>query len=81
MAFIGSYHQPDISFLPIGGHFTMDPVHAAYTTRELLQVARVLPIHYGIFSPLKGTPEQFKAALGDSEVSVVVMEPGEARRF
>ena len=27
MAFIGSYYKPDVAFLPIGGHFTMDPTH------------------------------------------------------
>jgi L-ascorbate metabolism protein UlaG (beta-lactamase superfamily) len=29
MAFIGQYYRPDVAFLPIGGHFTMDPTHPA----------------------------------------------------
>lgn len=81
MAFIGSYYRPDVAFLPIGGHFTMDPAHAAYAVRELLKTPVVVPIHYGTFPPLKGTPEQFKEALGESESEVVVMEPGETRSF
>ena len=81
MAFIGSYYQPDVALLPIGGHFTMDPAHAAYAVRELLEVKIVVPIHYGTFPPLKGTPEQFKAALGDYPADVVVMQPGEVRDF
>lgn len=81
MAWIGSYYQPDVAFLPIGGHFTMDPAHAAYAVRELLKTPVVMPIHYGTFPPLKGTPEQFKEALGNSDAEVVVMQPGETRTF
>ncbi len=81
MAFIGAYYKPDLSLLPIGGHFTMDPAHAAYAVKELLKVETVIPIHYGTFPPLKGTPEQFKAALGDAKVEVIVMQPGETRKF
>ncbi len=81
MAFIGTYYEPDLSLLPIGGHFTMDPVHAAYAVKELLKVETVIPIHYGTFPVLKGTPEEFKAALGDAKVEVIVMQPGETRNF
>jgi len=81
MAFIGSYYNPDIALLPIGGHFTMDPQHAAYAVRELLKTKTLVPMHYGTFPPLKGTPEDFKAALGDYDGTVVVMQPGEVREF
>lgn len=81
MAFIGSYYDPDIALLPIGGHFTMDPTHAAYAVRELLKTKTLVPMHYGTFPPLKGTPEEFKAALGDYDGTVVVMQPGEVRVF
>ena len=81
MAFIADYYQPDVAFLPIGGHFTMDPVHAAYAVKALLKTPRVVPIHYGTFPPLKGTPEEFKAALGDYGGEVIVMTPGELRTF
>jgi len=81
MAFIGSYYKPDLTLLPIGGHFTMDPVHAAYAVKELLKVKKVMPMHYGTFPPLKGTPEQFKQALGSSKTEVVVMEPGDTMKF
>ncbi len=81
MAFIGSYYKPDLALLPIGGHFTMDPTHAAYAVRNLLKTKTVMPMHYGTFPPLKGTPEQFKEALGDYAGEVVVMQPGETRKF
>ncbi len=81
MKFIADYYQPDLALLPIGGHFTMDPVHAAYAVRELLKTPSVIPMHYGTFPPLKGTPEAFKAALGDAPSEVVVMTPGEVQEF
>jgi len=81
MAFIGSYYKPDLALLPIGGHFTMDPTHAAYALKELLKTKKVVPMHYGTFPPLKGTPEEFKAALGDYDGQVVVMQPGDTLDF
>ena len=30
MKIIGDLYKPDVAILPIGGHFTMDPVEAAY---------------------------------------------------
>ena len=81
MAFIGEYYKPNLALLPIGGHFTMDPAHAAFAAKNLLKVKTVIPMHYGTFGLLKGTPEQLKTALGDAAVDVVVMQPGETRRF
>lgn len=82
MTFIAEYYQPDVAFLPIGGHFTMDPAHAAYAVNNLLKTGTVVPMHYGTFPPLKGTPAEFEAALGeDYDGNLVVMEPGETRQF
>ena len=81
MKFIGEYYKPDLALLPIGGHFTMDPAHAAYAVRELLKVKRIIPIHYGTFPPLKGTPEQLVKALGDFPAEVFALKPGEKRTF
>ncbi len=81
MAFIGRYYRPDLALLPIGGHFTMGPQHAAYAVKELLRTPTVVPMHYGTFPPLKGTPEKFIEALGNTPTNVVVMQPGEIRQF
>ena len=81
MAFIGQYYQPSLALLPIGGHFTMDPEHAAYAVNQLLKTPMVIPMHYATFPPLKGTPEQFKEALGGSQSKLVVMTPGESLSF
>ena len=81
MKFIGEFYKPDVALLPIGGHFTMDPAHAAYAVANLLKVKTVIPMHYGTFKPLKGTPEQFIRALGNFPAKVIVMKPGETRKF
>ena len=81
MKFIADFYQPDLALLPIGGHFTMDPAHAAFAVKELLKTPTVVPMHYGTFPPLKGTPEAFIAALGETTSEVVVMTPGETLEF
>jgi L-ascorbate metabolism protein UlaG (beta-lactamase superfamily) len=81
MELIPELYAPDVAFLPIGGHYTMDPGHAAYAVINLLDTPIVVPIHYGTFPPLKGTPEEFQAALSKWSGEVVVMQPGDIREF
>lgn len=81
MTLIGDYYKPDVSLLPIGGHFTMDPVHAAYAIEKLLKVSKVIPIHYGTFPVLKGTPAELKAALTQGKTDVIVLQPGDKLTF
>ncbi len=78
MRFIGEHYHPDLVLVPIGGHFVMDPVDAAYAIREWLKPAYALPIHYGTFPVLKGTPEQFRAALGTTRTRVLALAPGDS---
>jgi L-ascorbate metabolism protein UlaG (beta-lactamase superfamily) len=78
MRLIGELLRPTIALLPIGGHFTMGPAEAAYAV-ELLGVRQVMPIHYGTFPLLAGTPDQLRDALGKrglGEVTVHAPEPG-----
>jgi L-ascorbate metabolism protein UlaG (beta-lactamase superfamily) len=79
MRLIGEMHRPDVAFLPIGGHFTMDPIAAARAV-ELLGVSAVVPIHYGTFPILAGTPDELREELerlGLDDVRVIAPEPGE----
>lgn len=79
MALIRELHKPDVAFLPIGGHYTMDPRGAAKAA-ALLGVAAVVPIHYGTFPALAGTPDQLRSALGAigaGNVAVISPRPGE----
>jgi L-ascorbate metabolism protein UlaG (beta-lactamase superfamily) len=77
MKLISEIYKPDVALLPIGDNFTMGPKEAAYATR-LLGVKQVIPMHYGTFPPLVGTPEQFKAETKDiAGLEVHVMQPGD----
>ena len=80
MAFIRELHAPQLAFLPIGGHFTMGPREAAIAV-GLLGVEDVVPIHYGTFPILAGTPDQLRVALderGIDGVRIHAPEPGGA---
>ena len=82
MKFIGDYYKPDLVLIPIGGHFTIGPTEAAYAIKEWLKPKHVIPMHFGTFPPLKGTPDQFKAALGSqTRTKVHVMNPGDSVSF
>jgi L-ascorbate metabolism protein UlaG (beta-lactamase superfamily) len=75
MKLIAELYRPEIAMLPIGGHFTMGPREAALAVRYL-EPKLVLPLHFGTFPPLKGTPLELAALLGDS-VPVALCAPGE----
>ena len=81
MALISRFFKPDLALVCIGGHFTMDPEHAAYAVRELIRPKQVIPMHYGTFPAINRTPAEFKAALGDAPVKVLDIKPGEAVKF
>ncbi len=55
----------------------MDPEHAAFAMNELLEPDAAQPVHYGTFPPLTGTPGQFETALGDTDVELIRMDPGD----
>ncbi len=76
MRLLKEMYSPEIGVLPIGDNFTMGPKHAAKAA-ELLGIRTLVPIHYGTFPALTGTPEELRTHLGDSGVSVAVLKPGE----
>ena len=80
MRLIAERFRPEAAFLPIGGHFTMDPTAAAMAA-EYLGVSDVIPMHYGTFPLLAGTPAALReacAARGLGRVTVHEVRPGEA---
>jgi L-ascorbate metabolism protein UlaG (beta-lactamase superfamily) len=80
MRLIGERFRPELAYLPIGGHFTMDPTAAALAV-ELLGVKHVLPMHWGTFPVLAGTPAQLRTELasrGVGGVEVYEIRPGES---
>ncbi|HEX7180655.1 MAG TPA: metal-dependent hydrolase [Thermoanaerobaculia bacterium] len=72
-------YRPELAFLPIGDLFTMDPQQAARACRYL-GVRRVIPIHWGTFPPLTGTPQQLVKALDNQGINceVVTLKPRES---
>ena len=77
MAIYAELYQPEIAFLPIGDHFTMGPDEAAYAAR-MLKVKQVIPMHYGTFPALTGTPDALAAMLDKDGISVRPLEKGVA---
>ena len=75
MRLIGELYRPQIAFLPIGDHFTMGPEQAAKAC-EWLGVQQVVPMHYGTFPVLTGTPAKLRELVG-SRVQVLELKPGE----
>ncbi|MGE0043995.1 MAG: metal-dependent hydrolase [Vicinamibacterales bacterium] len=76
MKLIGELYKPDIAFLPIGDRFTMGPDTAAMAARWL-GVKQVVPMHWGTFPLLTGTPDQLEAHLAGSGIEVLRLAPGE----
>jgi L-ascorbate metabolism protein UlaG (beta-lactamase superfamily) len=74
MELIGRYLEPEVAILPIGDHFTMGPRQAA-AALELLGCRRCVPVHWGTFPVLVGTPEQLREHAPG--VDVVALEPGD----
>ena len=75
MALIKRLYAPDVSVLPIGGHYTMGPNEAAVAL-ELLGTNRCVPCHYGTFPVLTGSPDELRALAPN--VTVEDMQPGDS---
>lgn len=75
MELIRELYEPQVAMLPIGGFYTMGPKEAALAVKFIAPQV-VLPLHFGTFPPLTGTPEQL-AALVDPKVEVVSWKPAE----
>jgi L-ascorbate metabolism protein UlaG (beta-lactamase superfamily) len=75
MRLIGELYRPTIAFLPIGDRFTMGPADAARAC-AMLGVRQVVPMHWGTFPILTGTPAELKS-LVPAGVDVLELKPGE----
>lgn len=77
MALIRELYAPEIGLMPIDGHYNMGPREAAHAVK-LLGLRRVVPIHYGTFPALAGTPAELRTFLdaNESGVAAIAIEPG-----
>ena len=76
MKMIRDVYRPEIAFLPIGDHYTMGPDTAAIAA-EWLGVRQVVPMHWGTFPVLRGTPKELKDLLAPKAIDVLELEPGQ----
>jgi L-ascorbate metabolism protein UlaG (beta-lactamase superfamily) len=80
MSEIRDLYHPQIAMLPIGGVYCMKPKEAALAVK-LLKVKTVIPMHFGTFPQLSGTPDELRSAMKDQTYSKVkVLIPGEESR-
>jgi len=78
MQLIEQLYHPELAFLPIGDLFTMSPREAAVACR-MLRPKKVVPMHFGTFPPLTGTPQQLAELIKDLRgTEVWALEPGRA---
>jgi L-ascorbate metabolism protein UlaG (beta-lactamase superfamily) len=78
MALIAELYPPDLTLLPIGDFYTMGPREAAKAC-QLLRARRVIPMHWGTFPALTGTPAALRKELASRNVrtEVIELEPGQ----
>jgi L-ascorbate metabolism protein UlaG (beta-lactamase superfamily) len=76
MRLIRDRYTPEAAFLPIGDRFTMGPEEAAIAA-EWLGVKAVVPMHYGTFPELTGTPDELRKFAGPRGIGVLELRPGE----
>ena len=78
MALVSRFNKIDIMLVCIGDHFTMGPARAAEAVR-LVDPRVAIPMHYGTFPVLTGTPETFDHELKQRnlETQLRVMNVGE----
>jgi L-ascorbate metabolism protein UlaG (beta-lactamase superfamily) len=76
MALIHELYKPELVMIPIGDHFTMSPTEAAKAV-QLLRAPHVVPMHFGTFPLLTGTPGKLEELTADYGVTIYDMKPGE----
>jgi L-ascorbate metabolism protein UlaG (beta-lactamase superfamily) len=73
MEIIRELYAPEIVMLPMGDLFTMGPREAAYAI-NLLKPKTVIPMHFGTFPALTGTPGALQKLV--PHVEIFEMKPG-----
>jgi L-ascorbate metabolism protein UlaG (beta-lactamase superfamily) len=78
MALLSRFHKIDVILVCIGDHFTMGPARAAEAVK-LVRARTAIPMHYGTFPILTGTPEAFGRELKErgAEADLRVLKVGE----
>ena len=77
MGVLAEFYAPQISMLPIGGHFTMGTEEACQAAK-ILGSKVVIPMHYNSFPPIKVDMDEFRktftAVLGHAPAVIEIDE-------
>lgn len=77
MGLIAELYKPELIMIPIGDLFTMSPMEASHACR-LMKPKYVVPMHYGTFPALTGTPADLRELTKDiEEMEILELKPGE----
>lgn len=74
---IGEYYKPEISLLPIGGHYTMG-IKEAVLAAKMLNTKQVIPMHYNTFPQISVDVNEFRTLLeSETMVKPVILNSGD----
>ena len=76
MDWLGSDHQIDLAFLPIGDCYTMGPKDAVKAA-HMVKAGTTVPVHFSTFPPIQVDVNQWEAMMLDAGLKPHVMQPGE----
>ena len=73
---IGELYSPQISLLPIGGHYTMD-IEQATIASQWLNSEIIIPMHYNTFDAIKVNLSLFETKIKNIGKTSKVLNIGE----
>ncbi len=76
MKLIEKRFKPQIGLIPIGDTMTMSPSTAATACNDFFNFKTIIPMHYGTFPMISGSPDDFIKLLRN-KAAVKVLKPGE----
>lgn len=76
MKLIEKRFKPQVGLIPIGDRFTMSASTAASACNDYFNFKTVIPIHYGTFPIINGSPDDF-IKMSKNKESVKVLNTGE----
>lgn len=77
MIMIGDVYQPDIAFLPVGGHYTMGVDHAPIAA-DWTGAQTVIPMHFNTFPTIEVDIQAFVDGIKAVEKTPLVIEIGQS---
>jgi L-ascorbate metabolism protein UlaG (beta-lactamase superfamily) len=77
MKMIGERYDIDVAFIPIGGHYTMDPEDALQAA-QWYGAKLTIPVHWNTFPAIQQDANKFVTRLAEHGLQGKVLQPGES---